>query len=73
MVGYALSCWEELELELAPLYSHFAGRSGLVVALREYGERNGKIFAPRHQRLFVAANVFFTNIQTKAWRAVSAR
>jgi hypothetical protein len=58
MVGKALSEWEQLEYQLAHLFSVLTYRPSVISALREYGE--GTIFPSRLQSLRSAAEAFFT-------------
>lgn len=56
--GYALSCWEGMEVALSDLYAFFIGRPDDPTALFEFGE-SGKIFANRLQALERAAERYF--------------
>jgi hypothetical protein len=45
-VGHAISCWEQMESQLAHLYTIFIGDPGRIDALADYGDENG-IFKKR--------------------------
>ena len=64
-VGRVTSRWEEVEIELAHLYSVFAGTPNESAAVRAYGA--GRIFRDRLGSLNSAADRFFIANPNQVW------
>ncbi len=59
-IGRAISCWEELEINLAGLNSVFVGKPGDLDAIKEFGQNNAT-FSWRLTALRNSAATYFTH------------